>query len=88
MERISVSDASLTLADLVDRVVQDGVAIDLERGDRVVARLSPVAKVSLTIDELNRMIQGWPTLGNDAEAFARDLASIRRKAPKESDAWD
>ena len=73
MERISVSDASLTLADLVDRVVQDGVAIDLERGDRVVARLSPVAPVSLTVDELNRKIQDWPTLGNDADAFVRDL---------------
>jgi hypothetical protein len=88
VERISVLEASHSLPDLVDRVVREGIVIDLERDDLVVARLSPARATKLMVADLNRVFAGLPSLGNDAEAFARDVAGVRRELPKEVDPWE
>jgi antitoxin (DNA-binding transcriptional repressor) of toxin-antitoxin stability system len=41
MERISVTKASRQLSDLLNRVFYQGASFELERGNRIVARLSP-----------------------------------------------
>jgi antitoxin (DNA-binding transcriptional repressor) of toxin-antitoxin stability system len=88
MERISVIEASRTLPDLVDRVVREGIMIDLERDDHVVARLTPAPAAKLTVADLNRVFAGLPSLGDDAEDFARDVEKVRRELPKEVNPWD
>ena len=88
MERVSIDEASRTLPDLVDRVVREGVSIDLESDHHVVARLSPASAPKVTVAELSRVLASLPSLGEDVDSFARDVAAIRREVPKERNPWE
>ncbi len=78
MERISVNDTEHDLTKLVDRVVSLGVSVDLERDQRVVARISPVrAESRLKVRDFNAFLQGLPGLGDDAATFSKDVQDIR-----------
>ena len=46
MERISVTQAVRQFSDLMNRVFYQGSIIELERGNRVIARISPVSPAS------------------------------------------
>jgi len=41
----------------------------------------------LQASDLPRFFARLPSLGDDAESFARDLELIRREVPRESDPW-
>jgi antitoxin (DNA-binding transcriptional repressor) of toxin-antitoxin stability system len=86
MNRISVAEAGRQFDDLIDRVSRQGVTVELERDDQIVARLSPVGR-RMQASDLPRFFASLPSLGDDAEAFARDLDRIRRELPQESDPW-
>ena len=89
MERISVSDAEHDLTKLVDRVVSLGVSVDLERDQRVVARISPVREASkLKICDFRAFVENLPRLGEDAATFSNDVKDIRREFPPEGSTWD
>lgn len=79
MERISVADAQRQFDDLVGRVTNDGVVVELERDDEVVARFAP-AKRAVRVADLNNIFSQFPSLNEDADKFADDLAQIRREA--------
>jgi antitoxin (DNA-binding transcriptional repressor) of toxin-antitoxin stability system len=86
--RITVAEAERDFADLVNRVYSEGIPVELERGDEVVAQLMPVVPRSrLKLRELNAFLAGLPRLGEDADAFVLDLRSIRREFPAEGDPW-
>ena len=71
---MSVADASRDFTALVDRVIETGVTVELVRDDRPVARIIPtVPKKSVTMEELAAVLNSLPRLGDDAEAFARDV---------------
>jgi predicted DNA-binding antitoxin AbrB/MazE fold protein len=42
----------------------------------------------LTVGKLNSFLQSLPSLGDDAEDFARDVRSIRAELPEETNPWD
>jgi antitoxin (DNA-binding transcriptional repressor) of toxin-antitoxin stability system len=89
MERVKVAEAAEHLSELVHRVCQDSVTVELEDDNTVVARIVPVTtKSSLTIGELNGFLQSLPDLGDDAEGFKLDVCGIRQCFPEESDPWD
>lgn len=89
MERISVTQAVRQFSDLLNRVFYQGAIVELERGNRVIARISPVApESSLKVKNLNRLFDELPSLGEDAKAFAKDLADIRKQVPLEQNQWD
>ncbi len=89
IERISVTKAARQFSDLLNRVFYQGAIVELERGNKVVARISPVAPASpLKVKNLNRLFADLPSLGEDAEAFAKDLADIRKQVPLEQNKWD
>lgn len=89
MQRISVSDAERDLAALVDQVVSRGVSVDLERDNRVVARISPVRVESkLKVGDLGAFLQNLPQLDDDAATFGKDVQDIRREFPPEASPWD
>jgi len=89
MERMTVADAEREFGNLVKRVYSEGVSIELEQGDKVVARLTPGGPQSpLKVGDLNAFLQGLPQLGEDAEAFDQDLRAIRREFPAEGNPWD
>jgi len=86
MERISVVEAGRQFDDLVTRVSREGVTIELEQDNQVVAQLSPAVR-RVPVADLNRIFGSFPSLGDDADSFARDLERVRREVPRETDAW-
>lgn len=89
MERISVTKAVRQFSDLMNRVFYQGTIVELERGNRVIARISPVSPESpLKVKDLNRFFHELPSLDEDSEAFAEDLADIRKQIPMERNQWD
>jgi len=86
---MNVAEAEKNFAKLVDKVYVEGVSVDLERGDQIIARLTPAQRrTRLTVGELNAFLRGLPTLGEDADAFAQDLRTLRAEFPAEGHAWD
>jgi antitoxin (DNA-binding transcriptional repressor) of toxin-antitoxin stability system len=86
---MTVAEAEKNFAKLVDKVYLEGISVDLERDDKVIARLTPVGPTSpLTVGELNAFLRNLPSLGDDAEAFARDVHAIRADFPAEANPWD
>ncbi len=89
MERISVTQAVRQFSDLMNRVFYQGTIIELERGNRVIARISPVSPESpLKVRNLNNFFHALPSLAGDSKAFAKDLANIRNQIPMEQSQWD
>jgi antitoxin (DNA-binding transcriptional repressor) of toxin-antitoxin stability system len=89
MERISVTQAVRQFSDLLNRVFYQGAVVELERGTKVIARISPVASESpLKVKDLNRFFADLTLLGDDAKTFAKDLADIRKQIPLEQNRWD
>jgi antitoxin (DNA-binding transcriptional repressor) of toxin-antitoxin stability system len=89
MERISVTQAVRQFSDLLNRIFYQGVSVELERGNKVIARISPVSIVSsLKVKDLNRMFAELPSLGDDARVFTKDLEDIRKQIPLEKTQWD
>ncbi|MEA3241104.1 MAG: antitoxin [Pseudomonadota bacterium] len=89
MERISVTQAVRQFSDLMNRVFYQGTIVELERGNKVIARISPVSPESpLKVKDLNRFFHELPSLDEESEAFAEDLADIRKHIPMEWNQWD
>ncbi len=89
MERLTVTQAVRQFSDLMNRVFYQGSIVELERGNKVIARICPVASESpLKVKDLNSLFQELPSLGDDAERFGEDLAKIRRQVPTEQNQWD
>ncbi len=89
MERISVTQAVRQFSDLLNRIFYQGVSVELERGNKVIARISPVSSASpLKVKDLNRLFAELPSLGEDIGAFAKDLEDIRKQIPLEKNQWD
>ncbi len=89
MERISVTQAVRQFSDLMNRVFYQGAVVELERGNRVIARIFPVSPESpIKVKHLNKFFHELPSLGEDSKAFAEDLANIRKQIPMERNQWD
>ncbi|MGB9499808.1 MAG: hypothetical protein ACKVE4_08685 [Dissulfuribacterales bacterium] len=89
MERISVTQAVRQFSNLLNRVFYQGTIVELERGNRVIARISPVSPESpLKVKDLNHFFHELTSLDEDSEAFAEDLADIRKQIPMERNQWD
>jgi antitoxin (DNA-binding transcriptional repressor) of toxin-antitoxin stability system len=88
MYRITVAEAQRDFASLVNRVYSEGIPVELERDDEVIARLTPaVPRSRLKVGELNSFLEGLPKLREDADAFLEDVRAIRREFPSEANPW-
>jgi antitoxin (DNA-binding transcriptional repressor) of toxin-antitoxin stability system len=86
---MNVTEAEKNFGELVNKVYAEGISVDLERDDKVIARLTPVEPGSpLTVGELNAFLRGLPSLGEDADDFSQDLRAIRAEFPAEGNPWD
>ncbi|OQY01497.1 MAG: hypothetical protein B6I26_03995 [Desulfobacteraceae bacterium 4572_130] len=89
MERISVTQAARQFSDLLNRVFYQGIVVELERGNKAIAQISPVtSESSVKVKDLNRFFNELPLLGDDADDFAKDLADIRKQIPLEKNQWE
>jgi antitoxin (DNA-binding transcriptional repressor) of toxin-antitoxin stability system len=88
MDRLTVSQAQRSFPSVVDRVCSEGISVELQRGDRVVAYITPALPQSpLKVRDRNAFLQQLPNLEDDAEAFSADLRTIRREFPAEANPW-
>ena len=88
MYRIGVEEARVNFARLVERVCSEGICIQLESGDRVVACLTPpMLSSKLQVSGLDVFLRELPTLFDDTDAFSDDVKAIRRGFPAETDPW-
>ncbi|MGD0898614.1 MAG: hypothetical protein ABR915_12310 [Thermoguttaceae bacterium] len=88
MERLTVTQAEQDFAALVNRVYSEGVGVELQRDDRIVAYLTPALPQSqLKIGDLAAFLDGLPKLQEDTDSFSADLRAIRRELPAEADRW-
>ncbi len=88
MDRLTVAEAERNFAGLVSRVCSEGVGVELQQGDSVIAYLTPAQpKSKLKIQDLNAFLEGLPKLEDDADAFSADLRAIRHEFPAEIDPW-
>jgi len=87
---MNVLEAERTFSTLVDKVHREGISIDLERDNEVIARLTPAnsAPPRLTVLNLRAFLLGLPSLGDDAAEFADDLRAVRTHASAETSPWD
>jgi antitoxin (DNA-binding transcriptional repressor) of toxin-antitoxin stability system len=86
---MKVAEAAKNFAALVNRVYMEGISIDLERDNQVIARLTPAEpRSTLTVGELNAFLRNLPALGDDADDFAEDVRMIRATFPAETNPWD
>ena len=86
---MNIAEAEKNFAKLVDKVYIEGICIDLERDDKVIARLTPAEPRSpLTVGELNAFLRSLPSLGGDVDGFSQDVRAIRAKFPAEASPWD
>lgn len=86
---MNVVEAEKNFAKLVDKVYVDGISVDLERDNQVIARLTPASRRSrVTVGELNAFLRGLPSLGDEADSFAQDVRTLRAEFPAEGNAWD
>jgi hypothetical protein len=86
---MNVEEAEKNFAKLVNKVYLEGIRVDLERDDKVIARLVPAEPGSpLTLGDLNTFLRSLPSLGDDADEFADDVRAIRAEFPAEANPWD
>ena len=89
MKRISATQAARQFSDLLNRVAYQGQCFEVERGNKVVARLEPVTAPmkGIPVKDLNQVFAELPNLGEDAATFADELEAVRNSVPLESDPW-
>jgi len=88
VERISVTQAARQFSDLLNRVFYQGASFELERNNKVIARLLPAnAPVKVQAKDLNRLFSELPDLQEDAATFADDVEAVRNELPKEQESW-
>ena len=72
MNRLTVAEAGRDFAGLVSRVCSEGVGVELQQGDNVIAYLTPAPpQSSLRIRDLNAFLQHLPRLEDDVDEFSR-----------------
>jgi hypothetical protein len=88
MYRLTVAEAEQDFAGLVNRVCSEGIGVELQRGDSIIAYLTPASPQSvLKVRDLNAFLCGLPKLQDEAEPFLTDVRAIRMAFPMETDPW-
>lgn len=85
---ISVTEAARNIADVVNRAFYRNETTILLKNGVAVAHVAPVSPTGIPASELATRWSMMPHLTpNDAENFARDIASARADLPAPVDQW-
>jgi antitoxin (DNA-binding transcriptional repressor) of toxin-antitoxin stability system len=87
MERIEISNSNVSLSDIVKHVSRDRISIELSEGQVPVAIIVPIDKPT-TMADLDRALRECARLGDDAEAFSKDVLSVRQSIGELDDPWE
>ena len=77
----------------ITAIFEDGVLkptqpLELPASTEVCIIVRVLPKPRLTVGGLNTFLRSLPALGDDAEAFAKDIRDIRASFPPEVDPWE
>jgi hypothetical protein len=85
---VSVTEFSRGLSEFLNHVQYHGQVLDIERGKRVIARVSPVALTDgFPIDQLDDFLAKGPQLGADRKLMAKDVQTVRTKLRNRASPW-
>lgn len=85
---VSVTDFSRGLSEFLSQVQYRGQILDIERGKRIIARVSPVAASDgFPIDQLDDFLAKGPQLGADRKSMANDVQMVRAKLRSRTAPW-
>lgn len=86
---ISATEFSRGLSDFLSQVQYQNQVLDIERGKRVIARVSPVAPVGgFPLKQLDALLVNGPRLfAADVNDMASDLQAARTKLLPRPDPW-
>ena len=85
---VSVTEFSRGLSEFLSHVQYRGQVLDIERGKRVIARVSPVAASDgFPIDQLDDFLAKGPQLGADRESMAKDVQNVHAKLRRRAAPW-
>lgn len=87
MERIEISTANIDLSAIVHRVSRDRISVELSEGQVSLAKIVPIDKPH-SMAALDRALRATPRLGEDADAFARDVLESREALGELDDPWE
>jgi hypothetical protein len=89
---VSATEFSRGLSDFLNQVQYQSQVLDIERGRRVIARLSPVSPVAASggfpLSQLDAMLAKAPRLAAaDVELMAQQLQAARATLVQRPDPW-
>jgi antitoxin (DNA-binding transcriptional repressor) of toxin-antitoxin stability system len=86
---INVTEFSRGLSDFLNQVQYRGQVLDIERGKRVVARVSPVSAADgFPVSQLDALFARGPHLDpEDRKAMLKDLRAARTQLPSRAGPW-
>ena len=89
---VNATDFSRSLSEFLNQVQYKGQVLDIERGKRVVARVSPVPALSgidgFPLAQLDEFMAKGPQLAtSDRKLMARDVQAVRGRLKPRPDPW-
>ena len=86
---VSATEFSRGLSDFLNQVQYQSQVLDIERGKRVIARVSPVAPLGgFPLKQLDALLANGPRLpAADVAAMASDLQAARTQLLNRPDPW-
>jgi hypothetical protein len=87
MEKQDISNPNIDWTSLVRHVAKDQVTVELADGERSIAQVIPIKK-SISMKDFATVMNSLPSLGDDAESFAKDVELARSCFKEVSDPWE
>ena len=87
MEKQDISNPNIDWARLVRHVAEDQVTVELADGTVAIAQVIPMKK-SISIRDFASLMSSLPSLGEDAESFAKDVEAVRNGFKEVIDPWE
>jgi hypothetical protein len=86
---VNVTDFSRGLSEYLNNVQYKGMVLDIERGKRIVARVSPAGQADgFPIGQLDDLLGKGPQLSAaDRHAMVTDVRAVRAQLRTKADPW-
>lgn len=90
MTTLTATALARNFSTYLNQVCYQGSSFEIQRGNEIVARLSPPAPVGgYPLSQLARLLADLPALSDeDAASFLRDMAQAREQLTARGDAWE
>ena len=89
IDAVNVTEFSRGLSEFLNQVQYNGRVLDIERGKKVIARISPSeASEGFPIAQLNKLLSKGPQLDSrERQTMAKDLNAVRSQLLSRADPW-